>query len=133
MAKDTINGIEQGRAKFAFERVSRAAGGGHATEYKRYAKNLPALIKVNGLAAAMAFAYSKSSGGGSEAKAYKALLEDSREWLKNNDIVPGGNDPDAFIESLVSLDSGEYRHATREIMALFNWLRRFAEGRIAKG
>ncbi|HBK54138.1 MAG TPA: type III-B CRISPR module-associated protein Cmr5, partial [Syntrophomonas wolfei] len=35
-----------------------------------------------------------------------------------------------LVKCLISLPSVEYRTATVEVLALFNWLRRFAEGLI---
>jgi CRISPR-associated protein Cmr5 len=65
---NTISGIEQGRASFAYECANGIAKQQKeksklAKEYKSYAKKIPMLIKTNGLGATFAFVLSKKGKG----------------------------------------------------------------------
>ena len=84
------------------------------------------LIKTNGLGAAFAFMLSK---GGT----YEFIGGQVLEWLKNDEksILPDAKEIDSFGKlnaKIVSLNSPEYRAVTIEVLAFFNWLRRFADG-----
>ena len=126
-----IKGIEQGRAAYAYKMVEDAAaqlGGFDSKEsrkYKSYVRKIPMLIKTNGLGASFAFIKSKSV----KEKAYCLIYNKVSDWLKDDDrkkFVDGGD----LVKSLIALDSPEYRAVTGEVISLFNWLRRFAEGLI---
>lgn len=82
---------------------------------------------TNGLSATFAFVLSKSKDGNS----YQLIYEQTGEWL--------GKEPRALIrmpengkliDEMLKLESAEYRAVTFEVLALFNWLRRFADGLI---
>jgi CRISPR-associated protein Cmr5 len=157
MAK-TIQGIEQGRADFAYQ--CAVDGKNIATlrqlseydnqwfkddKYKSYVKSLPMMIKTNGLGATIAFVFSKKAkekeiervkyqpGTQRNPKnAYDLIYAHINHWLHTE-----GNiyllDDKAHLElslSIIELNSGQYRAVTNEVLALFNWLRRFAEGLI---
>ena len=51
-----MKGLEQGRAKFAYEKAKHASKAHHKKESKAYAKQLPMMIKSHGLGASLAFA-----------------------------------------------------------------------------
>lgn len=120
-----IKGIEQGRAAFAYkcvkevlEKFDQDVRG----KYKSYAKKLPSMIKANGLGQAFAFVKSKSKGE----KAYGILYDQTSDWLRQKQLRGDGE----LIEQIVNLPSEEYRQWTAEVLSLFNWLRRFADGLI---
>ena len=98
----------------------------YGKEYKSYAKKIPMLIKINGLGST--FAFIKSKGG-----TYDLIYQQVTEWLKQepnqliSDKLRKGEDLEAVI---ISLNSPEYRALTIEVLAFFNWLRRFADGLI---
>jgi len=121
----TINKLEQGRAKFAYDCASKA---GHTNkEYRSYVKKFPMMVKSSGLGAAMAFAFSKKKNG----NAWDLLYNDIGRYLKQNKSFLLGESPDMELSDLViSLDSQQYRLLTIEILAFLTWLRRFAEGLI---
>ena len=56
------------------------------------------------------------------------------EWLRRryNDDSTILNREQRLMERLIRLDSTKYKKVTIEVLALFSWLRRFAEGRIVK-
>jgi len=90
-----------------------------ADDYKSYVKKIPMMILNNGLGATFAFIYSKKKEG----NAYKLIYNQIQEWLKaNKDLV----------EWIINQESQEYRATTNEVLALFNWLKRFADGMIEK-
>ena len=113
-------GIEQGRAKYAFEAVSKVTGDKLKKEYKTAAKKLPVLIKTNGLGQSLAFIKKRNNG-------YDRLYEQIGNWLQTKDtkqLVSSGE----LVEQVIKLESSVYRQVTVETLALLNWIRRFVDG-----
>lgn len=146
MTGNTRQGVEQGRASKAYEfaQAGKNLDGGEkpnkegkledsraAKDYKSYAKKIPMMIKTNGLGATLAFIRSKPSK-----LAYKKLYEQLTEWFESNQtyLMPEfrqmNNKSEELAHHVVKLDSFSYRAATVETLALFGWIRRFAEGLI---
>lgn len=124
----TIKGLEQGRAKFAYECAEEGSKIEKKKEYKSYVKKIPMLIKTNGLGAT--FAFMQSKGGTYEfigEQVLKWLKKDEKRILSDAESIKSLKDLNAKI---VSIDPSEYRALTIEILAFFNWLRRFADGLI---
>jgi CRISPR-associated protein Cmr5 len=130
----TIKGLEQGRAKFAYEcayqvlSIQEFEGEKAKKEYKSHVKKIPMLIKTNGLGATFAFMLSK--GG-----IYTYIGEQVLEWLKNDEkeILKKATELKNFVQLVkvvTNLESPEYRALTNEALAFFNWLTRFADGLI---
>lgn len=143
----TLRGIEQGRAAYAYQcakegselnsnkRVNKA--------YKSYVKKIPMLIKTNGLGATIAFIFSKKKDDIEKTDyAYLKIYEQLDTWLRSEhhgqfsnifSFIPTKDEHDNKIElsdAIISLDSNQYRMVTNELIALFTWLRRYAEGLI---
>jgi len=120
-----IRDIEKERAIFAYKKVDEAVAnqGIKQSEYKSYCKKIPSLIQTNGLSATFAFIFSKNN------TTYTLIYDQVDEWLKLRYNI---NSNEELIERLIKLDSTKYKKVTIEILALFSWLRRFAEGRISK-
>ena len=120
-----IRDIEKERAIFAYEKVDEAVAnqGIKQSEYKSYCKKIPSLIQTNGLSATFAFIFSKNN------TTYTLIYDQVDEWLKKRYSIDSN---DELIERLIKLDSTKYKKVTIEVLALFSWLRRFAEGRILK-
>lgn len=139
-----MKGIEQGRAKRAYEfaQEGEQLGGGkkknakgnledskEAKNFKSYVKKIPMMIKTNGLGATFAFIKSKKKA------AYDLIYRQTYEWLQQSEITnhifqsATSNDLD-LVEVIISEGSWNYRTLTVEVLALFGWLRRFAEGLI---
>lgn len=125
-----LKGIERGRAQFAYEKVSEAKekfaesekdGVQKQSKYKSLARKIPMLIKTNGLGATFAFIKAKGD------PPHHLIYEQVGQWLKCYDGETFGKNED-LVKVLVSLSSPEYRAVTGEVLALFGWLRRFAEG-----
>jgi len=97
---ERLNTIEQGRALFAYQRINEAVNEGWASEYK------------------------------SKKDAYKKIYDDCNKWLKEDPkkIFNIGNK--TLMEYILELNSQEYRSLTTEIISLFKWMARFADGKI---
>jgi CRISPR-associated protein Cmr5 len=123
--------LEQGRAAFAFDAAQRGAGLTKSSEYKAYVKKMPMLIKTNGLGAAISFAYSK--GKGKTDNAWGLIYQQIYEWLKKDpkSLINLASTND-LMKALINADSPTYRATTVEVLALLNWMRRFADGLITK-
>jgi len=125
-----IRGIEQGRASFAYKKVEEAREqlGEAAQKYKSYVKKIPMYIKTNGLGATLAFIKSKFLPKNGD-KVYELIYQQLGEWLKRDDkeLVPADED---LTLAVISMNSTEYRAVTNELLAMLNWLRRFADGLI---
>lgn len=125
----TIKGLEQGRAEFAYkyaDKVSRDL----KEKFKSHVKSFPMLIKTNGLGSALAFLFSKKD---KEEGVYKKVGESIVDWLKEDEKYKGYGlatltDLKSLTEGVIKLDSSNYRALTIEVLAFFNWLRRFADG-----
>lgn len=116
----TRKGIEQGRAKYAFEVVKSVNDNKLKKEYKSAAKKLPVLIKTNGLGQSLAFIKRRNDG-------YDKLYEQIGKWLQSEDakqLVQQGE----LVEQVIQLESPDYRQVTVETLALLNWIRRFVDG-----
>lgn len=131
MDKHTITGIEQGRAKFAYDCADKVKNHPEEKKYKSYVKKLPMLIKTNGLGSALAFVKAKANQTGLDAKAYKEIYNNLTEWFKKDkkQIIILQNNED-LVEKIIKQDSNIYRFATIEVLSFLVWLRRFADGLI---
>lgn len=119
-------GIEQGRAKFAYQCAEEGRELGK--EYKSYVRKIPSMIKTNGLGATFAFVYAKKEGDSDSSKAYNKIYQQTEKWLKEKGYI--SPDSENLVKEIVSSDSLKYRRLTIETLAFFNWLSRFAEGMI---
>ena len=128
MPKTIRTGLEQGRAKYAYDRVDEANKqlGKDAKEYKAYVKKMPMYIKVNGLGATMTFALYKANKN----QAWRLLYQDIEGWLKKDHKALIDFNDNKLVASLVKEDSSTYRAVTIEVLALLTWLKRFADGLI---
>jgi len=128
----TIKGLEQGRAKFAYDCASAGSSISKKKEYKSYVKKVPMLVKTNGLGPTLAFIKSKSSNDQNKSGyAYRLIYEQTKEWLKKDEKnLIDINVNDDLVEKIISLDSPSYRAITNEVLAFFKWVSRFAEGLI---
>lgn len=123
MSENSIRGIEQGRAKFAYDRVKVVADPGtdvkKQKKYKSGAKKLPILIKTNGLGQALAFINKRDDGN---IELYKMISD----WLSHKQLIELSR-RDELVEVVIDATSNEYRQLTNETLALLNWVRRFVD------
>lgn len=120
----TGNTIAQERALYAYDSVKSIAGQGFAKAFKSHVKEIPMLIKTNGLNAAFAFFSSKKT------EDYKKITELTFTWLKDERKLIEATEGQELYEVLLHLDSLKQRMAIREINALFTWLKRYADAMI---
>jgi CRISPR-associated protein Cmr5 len=133
MAESTsqIKKLEQGRAKFAWDRAKKAKENNSIKfdEYKAYSKKLPMLIKTGGLGATLAFIKSKAKKKNGDNTAYGQLYDDIAAYFKQTHMAYILDlDNRELMEAVIDIDSAQYRSVTVETLALLQWLRRFADG-----
>jgi len=116
------------RAQKAWDWVKQAKNVGE--DYAVLARKLPSMLQVSGLGQTLAYLYSKGYEGGrpSLGKAEGRLLDQLGGHLRETQKRTQ-DDP---MEILLSLGPAEYRAATREIAEVASWLKRFADGQLAK-
>ncbi|WP_457560911.1 type III-B CRISPR module-associated protein Cmr5 [Caminibacter sp.] len=95
----------------------------YGKDYKSYVRKIPMMILNHGLAPTFAFVYSKKKDG----NAWELIYAQTTKWLKEEKELINS---DELIEALINKKSQEYRMITNEVLALFEWLKRFAEGMI---
>jgi len=116
-----IKGIEQGRAKFAYDCVEKAK---NIKKYKGHVKKIPAYVTTNGLGATLAFIYSKDD-------IYKIIYSHIENWLREDEkSLIDLSESRKLVKEITNIDSPQYRAITMEVLAFVNWLRRFADGLI---
>ena len=136
----TLARVESSRAVFALDCVKNAFESPASKEYKSYCMRIPSLIVANGLAATVAFVFAKKNdkqgnenkkSANSRCEAYKLIYQNIFQYVNN---YSGGsitnNNDSALLSYILNLQSAEYRSLTNEIIKLFEWMRRFAEGMI---
>lgn len=148
MAETTnIKNLEQERAKFAYacavEGISikkeekKISDNSYKKDehYSSYIKNIPMYIKTNGLGSAIAFIYSKreeekdKQGNPKDKNAYDLIYIQIKEWLMRvGKRLIDIDERDDLTKKIILLNSPEYRAVTIELLALFKWLKRFADG-----
>ncbi len=130
----SVKGIEEGRAKFAYEKVKEITkeSASFQSKYRSYVEKLPPLILSCGLGNAIAFVCSKKGEDSLEKRVYKRLYEHLSEYMKQQAISKKCPNNKELIDWIISSDSTEYRIITSEIMAFLWWLKRFAEGMLKK-
>lgn len=103
-----------------------------ADKYKTLSKKMAVLIQKNGLIGTLVFILSKAN----KEKASEFILENVIEWCKEDYKLEflkdklKYDDNEKFILSITELSNQEYRLATKEIMNLFGWIKRFSDGMI---
>ena len=126
MCQNSIRGIEQGRAAFAYDCVKeivQETDEGLKKKYKTGAKKLAVLIKTNGLGQALAFINRRDAGN-------EKLYDTIGQWLSHKQLIELDEDGD-LVAVVIEKPSSEYRRITIETLALLNWVRRFVDGLMA--
>jgi len=113
--------LEQERAKYAYDKIMSVKGKDFEKDYARYVKSAPALILTNGLGNTLAFYKSKKS------EAYSKLYKHIEEWLKKRGYC--SEDQNA-LEWIANTDSLLVFQATQEVLALLNWMTKFAKAEL---
>ncbi len=124
-------------AGFAMQKVSDTDENKHidSKKYKTLVKKMSAMIQKNGLIGTLVFNLSKSSRD-EHAEVLNQIIDWNKENYKISDLISDYNKDEqqtkytTYIEDLVKLSSQDYRLITKEMMALFGWMKRFADGMI---
>jgi CRISPR-associated protein Cmr5 len=127
----TMRGIEQERAKFAYDCV-KDVNEKYNDKYKSYVKKIPMLIKTNGLGPTFAFIMSKKREEKGKGP-YQSIYEQTTDWLSKDNNPFNISTSDDLVNHIISLDSKTYRLMTNEVLFLFKWIIRFADGLIEEG
>jgi len=131
-----LRSLEQERAKYAWECIQEVKGDIDLEDkYKSYVRSAPSYIQINGLGNTLAFYKSKFEADlrkkgenrlSADKRAYKLLYGHLNGWRKeqrgNKDILEWIHD-----ENTSSL---KVFQATKEIIALLNWMKRFVEAEL---
>lgn len=125
----TIRSIEQERALFAYDRVKSVSKEKYNDKYKSYVKKIPMLIKTNGLGSTFAYVKEKSKNE----PAYQSIYEQTKDWLLQDNNPFNISASEDLVKNIISLDSQTYRLMTNEVLFLFKWIIRFADGLIEEG
>ncbi|GIX42797.1 MAG: type III-B CRISPR module-associated protein Cmr5 [Leptospiraceae bacterium] len=124
---NAIQKIEKGRAEKAYQFIQDATQKLSEKDqklYKSYIKKIPSMILNNGLGQTIAFIYSKRKN--TEKNPYDIIYEQFNKYLQKYKL----KDNQELTEFIISIDSKKYRLIQQELLALLNWMRRFAEGMI---
>lgn len=128
-----IKKLEQGRAEFAYKCVKDAVEklDDKKQEYRSNSRKIPTMILANGLGPTLAFIKAKEKNG----NAYEFLYSQIKNYFQsgNTTRIRMPSDKKDLTEWVISCNSKEYRFITQELLALLNWLKRFAEGMIEGG
>jgi CRISPR-associated protein Cmr5 len=132
--------LEQQRASYAYSKISHIATLNEDIQekYHSYVRSAPALILRNGLGNTLAYYLSKAKVSLKDVSEKVESLRDSKqiayamlylhitEWLK----TMGYGDLEWITNEATSL---EVFQATKEAIALLNWMRRFADAMLKEG
>ena len=126
--------LEAKRALFAFTEAQK--GNKKQTDDKKFnysaaVKELPSMIRMNGLRATMAYFYSKE-------KAHELIFKQIRKWFATEDPMvflrskfpekePDNAKAKNFMDILLKLSDDEYRIVQAETWTLANWMIRFVK------
>lgn len=125
----TRRSIEKERMKFAYDYVNgKELKEEAAKKFESYVQKVPAFILTNGLGNTMAFLTTKND------EQWKNVKEVVANWLwrVEGPVKSRFQRPPSFVDILDKLKDDdfediEYRAVMVEVLALFNWLRRFAK------
>ncbi len=122
-------GLEQGRAAQAYQYAVEGSKLSKNKEFKSYVKKMPMLIKANGLGAAVAFAFAKGSKNGiaQTNEPWGLIYSQLEDWLEKKGVKVQKNQ---LARLLTETSSASYRSITIEVLALLNWMKRFADALI---
>ena len=128
----SLKSLNLERAGFVYEKIAEFKENNQEKEiqdnFKSYAKNIPAYIKQNGLLATYAFIETKCDKKKKESISYIALYDITLKWLQSNNYKKEFKNKTNISQCLMNLSSDKYKAVEMEILNLFSWIRRFAEG-----
>lgn len=127
-------GIQQQRAAYALQQVLQVKAQKSPDVQKRfkaYSNSLPAMIQMNGIGQALAFAYQKSNGEKDENIGWTALYSAVGQWLLQREIWGKQSTNANVVKALAEGSQEQYQLAQAEAQALLSWIKDFARAEIA--
>jgi CRISPR type III-B/RAMP module-associated protein Cmr5 len=125
-----LRNLEAERALYAFNSASYGESKGKEFNYSAAVLELPSIIRMNGLRAAMAYFYSKK-----ENSSHRLIFEQVRDWFERENEptrfmnskfnLPSRDESKIFMKILLDLTDDEYRIVQAETQTLANWMIRF--------
>lgn len=124
------NTLAQQRSDFALERVRNLLG--DRKKFATFAQGLPAMVKQNGFGQTLAFCLHKGTdkdGRLDNSKEHTQAFHILAAWLQNRQIL---NDtaPAAVMQQLSRMSQQDYLRAQEEALALWEWVKRYANAGI---
>lgn len=126
--------LQQQRAAFALttvQKVKSTSPSGIQKRFKAYSNSLPAMIQMNGIGQALAFAYQKSNGSKDENIGWSLLFNAVSDWLLNKREIWGKNNAANILNVLSEGGQEQYQLAQAEAQALLSWMKDFSRAEIA--
>jgi CRISPR-associated protein Cmr5 len=125
--------IQQQRAHYALALVSRVTSEESDVQkcFKAYSNSLPAMIQMNGIGQALAFAWQKSNGDrNKESTAWTLLFRAVSDWLLKERSLWASAGHDHVVHALAAGSQEQYQLAQAEAQALLAWVKDFARAEI---
>jgi CRISPR-associated protein Cmr5 len=120
-----LRSLEQERAKYAWECIQEVKKESKELQekYTSYVKKATTLIQANGLSSVLAFYYNRWK---KNEKAYEFIYKHITNWSQLKKLTKG----DLLQWIINDASSIEVFKASKEVIALLNWIRRFAEAEL---
>jgi CRISPR-associated protein Cmr5 len=138
----SLKEVDRNKAEFAFNSIcdcKRKQEEKRIKNIRSNIENIPMYIYTNGLIATILFIMKKSKKNldneneDPEKEGYKEISNILLKYLENhtfNDYNFKGEELEDLIGYLLYCDSKKYRRITLDVLSIFEWLVRFADGMI---
>lgn len=124
------NTLAQERSRFALEKVKNLRD--DRKKFGTFAQGLPAMVKQNGFGQTLAFLLHKGTdeqGNLDHSKEHTQAFEILAAWLEKRQIL-ADTAPAAVMASLSQMSQQDYLRAQEEALALWEWVKRYANAGI---
>ncbi len=124
------NTLAQKRSAFALQRVRELSG--DRKKFGTFSQGLPAMILQNGFGHTLAFLLNKGTdkqGRLDNTKEHTQAFRILVAWLRGQNIL-SGEAPDQVMAQLSEMPQQEYLRAQEEALALWEWVKRYANAGI---
>lgn len=116
--------LEAQRMAFAWQCVEEAQNGNCLSDYENLSRKTAGYIRANGLGATLALLYCKNKSE------HRLLLTHIGAYLRLRNFVADHSNAYAIVRAFVGFDWFKRQHSETELIQMFEWLRRFASGRM---
>ncbi len=125
--KRSLQTIQQQRAKHALSKIQewKKESSEVQKNLESYSRDLPAMVLMNGLGQAVAFAKMK----GESFKEYSMLYQALRDWLR--ECQPDLEQPE-LIEIITNVDMYRYQQLQAELLMYLDWIKKFSKAFLDK-